>query len=118
MTARQTNEVELAFNILQQNSRPMYFRDLIAKVLEVKPGRHVSVSQAMAEIHTQINMDSRFVFMGKGMWGLNDWVPQRGVRQVEESAGTGVETNLRREKLLEEIQQDYVAATVESGESD
>lgn len=110
---KQTTDIEMAFHILQEVNRPMYFRDLISKVLEAKAGRVHSPAQAMAEIHTQINMDSRFQHVGKGMWGLNEWTPQKEGRQTEEAAKTTTGTNQRRERLLEEIQEDYASAAVE-----
>jgi DNA-directed RNA polymerase subunit delta len=68
-------EVDLAYQVLQENHQAMYFRDLINKVLTMqKEDGHAA--QSMAEVHTQINMDSRFVHMGKGMWGLNEWLPR------------------------------------------
>lgn len=109
-------DVELALAILQQNNQPMYFRDLISQVLETKTGRAYSLAQAMAEIHTQINLDSRFAYLGKGMWGLSGWTPQQGVRDTEQLPAAMAATNMRREKLLAEIQQDYVAATLERPE--
>jgi DNA-directed RNA polymerase subunit delta len=97
----------------------MYFRDLIGKVLEGK-GRQVgSLAHAIAEVHTQINMDSRFIHVGKGTWGLTEWLPQRGGRAAEETAATiSPDANLRREKLLAEIQQDFPATGLEAEEGE
>lgn len=114
---KQLSDVEMAFGILQQVNRPMYFRDLISQVLEAKSGRSHALAHAMAQIHTQINLDSRFIYHGKGMWGLNEWVPQRGIVAVEEKAAVPSTAATRRAKLLAEIQQqdqDQVAATTVS----
>ena len=112
---KQVSEVEFAHRILQKVGKPMYFRDLITEALEMK-GRIIhSLPHAIAEVHTQINLDSRFVHMGKGMWGLVEWSPQqlsgRGAADKEESVKTS--TTVRRQKLFEEIQQEYVAASAE-----
>lgn len=109
---KQNSEVEIAYRILQQSGQEMYFRDLITKVLETS-GRTVQVqAHAMAEVHTQINMDSRFVHHGKGMWGLLEWTPQSSKYTVnlvaEEAAATVEPAQSRRNKLFEEIQQGYV----------
>lgn len=116
-TAKQVSDVEVAYQVLAETRNAVYFRDLITRVLEIK-GRPIhSLAHAMAEVHTQINMDSRFYYMGKGMWGLAEWLPQRGHKVVEEIAATVPEASLRREKLLAEIQQDYPAGTeAEDGE--
>ena len=108
----QKDEVGLAYQILKNSGQAMYFRDLINEVVKIKGG---AVSpHVLAEVHTRINMDSRFIHTGKGMWGLVDWSPQRSARYAEETAGT-VESsgNLRREKLLAAIQQDYEVAVTE-----
>lgn len=115
---QQLSDIEAAISILRQAGKAMYFRDLINEVFEVRGIRTRSAAQAMAEVHTQINMDSRFVHLGKGMWGLVEWVPQRGSKQVDEPAVADSVDSTRREKLFAEIQQDYVAATTELGESE
>lgn len=116
--ARQLSDVDLAYQILADKKSAVYFRELIGKVLEIK-GRPVhSLAHAMAEVHTQINMDSRFVHMGKGMWGLTEWMPQRGAKLLDETVAAIPESSLRREKLLEEIQQDYRVAGADGEESD
>ena len=97
----------------------MHFRDLINQVLVEKGGPVYSRGHAMAEVHTQVNIDSRFFHVGKGEWGLVEWTPQRvSGRMSEEPADKSYQTNLRREKLLEEIQQDYVKVPAEPEELD
>ena len=115
---KEVSEVELAYKILQKTGHSMYFRDLITEVLELKGRRIHSLAHAISEVHTQINMDSRFVHMGKGMWGLVEWSPQQlTARSVgDDSDHVTPSFSSRREKLFEEIQQEYVAATAESGE--
>jgi DNA-directed RNA polymerase subunit delta len=110
---KQNSEIEVAYKILGEIGQPMYFRELITQVLEIK-GRHSnSPAYAMAEVHTQINMDSRFVHKGKGMWGLAEWEGHSTARAAaaeETAAGseTGAKDTSRRSKLFEEIQQEYV----------
>jgi DNA-directed RNA polymerase subunit delta len=114
---KQVSEVELAYKILQKTGHSMYFRDLITEVLELKGRRIHSLAHAMSEVHTQINMDSRFVHMGKGMWGLLDWSPQQlSAHSGDENENVASSFSSRREKLFEEIQQEYVASAAEPGE--
>lgn len=114
----QVSEVELAYKILQKVGKAMYFRDLINEVLELKGRRIHSLAHAIAEVHTQINMDSRFVHMGKGMWGIVEWSPQQlsGRSAAEKDESVKASSTVRRQKLFEEIQQEYVAANAEPGE--
>ncbi|WP_346353677.1 DNA-directed RNA polymerase subunit delta [Azotosporobacter soli] len=114
------SEVEVAYQVLRSRGYAMYFRDLIGSVLTQTGQRASSQAHAMAEVHTQINMDSRFIHMGKGMWGLAEWTPQQmNARMAEDGewGGSGTSTP-RREKLFEEIQQEYVAAAAETGEQE
>lgn len=115
---KQVSDVELAYKILQKIGKAMYFRDLITEVLEMKGQRIHSLAHAIAEVHTQINMDSRFVHMGKGMWGIVEWSPQQlsGRSASEKDESVKSTSTVRRQKLFEEIQQEYVAANVEPGE--
>ena len=116
---KQASEVDLAHEVLAQEGRAMYFRDLITKVLEKKEDQILFLPHAMAEVHTQINMDSRFVYMGKGMWGLHEWVPQRSnAVQEENTSSVDGASGLRREKLLAEIQQQNSITAVTEEESE
>jgi DNA-directed RNA polymerase subunit delta len=114
------SEADIAYQILRKTGAPMHFRELIEQVLTEKGGPIYSRGYAMAEVHTQINIDSRFNHVGKGSWGLTEWVPQRGVagRTADETTDKSFHSNLRREKLLEEIQQDYVKAPPEPEDID
>ncbi|MBC8015196.1 MAG: DNA-directed RNA polymerase subunit delta [Sporomusaceae bacterium] len=115
---KQVSDVELAYQILQKTAKSMYFRDLITEVLEQQGRRIHSLAHAISEVHTQINMDSRFVHMGKGMWGLVEWSPQQlsGRSGAEKEENVKTSSTVRRQKLFEEIQQEYVAANAEPGE--
>ncbi|MBP2650784.1 MAG: DNA-directed polymerase delta subunit [Firmicutes bacterium] len=118
-SAQQLSDVEVAYQVLLNQGSTLYFRELITKVLESK-GRSIhSIAYAMAEVHTQINMDSRFVHMGKGMWGLAEWLPQRGVRHADEPEATALdEVNSRRKKIFRDIQDDYAPGTQANEEDD
>ena len=114
------SEADIAYQILRKAGGPIHFRDLINQVLAEKGDPVYSRGHAMAEVHTQINIDSRFYHMGKGNWGLAEWAPQRGVagRATDETSEKVFHSNLRREKLLEEIQQDYVKIPIEPEDID
>lgn len=109
MSTKETrSEADIAYEILRRAGSPIHFRDLINQVLAEKGGPIYSRGHAMAEVHTQVNIDSRFFHVGKGAWGLVEWTPQRvSGRVADEPVDKSFQSNLRREKLLEEIQQDY-----------
>lgn len=82
LTAREFNphmsEADLAHAILKAKGAPLYFRDLFEQVLAIKPISGKDQGHVMAGIHTELNLDGRFVHIGKGIWGLREWMPDRG----------------------------------------
>ena len=81
MDFKNMNEVEIAAWILQENNKPpMHYKELLLKVIELKGKEVQSEAEAIAEIYTQMNMDSRFHFTGEGCWGLTEWTPQERAR--------------------------------------
>ena len=69
-TEKAMSGVDLAYQILKERKTDVYFRDLLTEVLTAKMVPSYLMMQSMAELHTQINMDSRFAFKGQGRWGL------------------------------------------------
>lgn len=108
-TLKSVDEIALAYQILKTAGHPLYYRELIDRVVAAKGGAARPPAYVIADIHTRINLDSRFVHTGKSMWGLNEWSPQRiSLREVEEAAiARQNDTGVRREKLLAAIQQDF-----------
>lgn len=101
------DEVNLAYQILKTAGHPLYYRELIDRVVAEKGGISRPSAHTIAEIHTRINLDSRFVHTGKSMWGLTEWSPRRiNLREAEETASAS-QDDVRREKSLAAIQQDF-----------
>ena len=112
--------VDLAYRILKERKTDIYFRELLNEVLNAKMVPSYLMMQSMAELHTQINMDSRFAFKGQGKWGLTEWVPlPRTNGRSEDSEGTVLdeEVQIRRAKLSEVQQPDEIDAGFQ-GEND
>lgn len=67
------SEADVAYQILRQRKEPLHYRELITATLE-NMGQDSAISGTrLAQIHTEINLDNRFDFLGKGMWGLQIW---------------------------------------------
>ncbi len=105
-----SSEVDVAYHILSKAGEPMNYKDLILEVIEKKCKPAQSLSAAIAEVYTLINMDSRFHYTGKSMWGLTEWNPPEVKRShassSSETRASSSKTSRRREKLLEGIQED------------
>ncbi|HWR31167.1 MAG TPA: DNA-directed RNA polymerase subunit delta [Negativicutes bacterium] len=110
--------VDAAYRILKDRKTDLYFRDLLTEVLIARKVPSYLMKQAMAELHTQVNMDSRFTFKGKGFWGLTEWVPlprTAGSKTEDASAAVLDETvEIRRTKLQGIQQPDEVETTFQN----
>ena len=72
-------DVDAAYYILQNNGEePMYYKDLILKTIELKkkPVRNPEnpEAEAISEIYTQINMDSRFFYVRMAIGALQNGI--------------------------------------------
>ncbi|BEU87149.1 hypothetical protein TAMA11512_06130 [Selenomonas sp. TAMA-11512] len=99
-------EVDAAYYILSKKGEAMFYKDLVLEVIDKKRKPAQSLSNAIAEVYTLINMDSRFHYEGEGLWGLTAWNPPEVKRSSSKSASGGAKTTRRREKLLEGIQEE------------
>ncbi len=72
------SEADLAHAILKATGTPLYFRDLFEQVMTIKQLTGKNKEHIMAGIHTELNLDGRFIHVGKGVWGLKEWMPDRG----------------------------------------
>ncbi len=106
-----SSEVDVAYYVLTEAGEPMYYKDLVMDVIEKKRKPVQSLSAAISEVYTLINMDSRFHYEGKSMWGLTEWNPPEVKRSHSSSSSrtgsaSSSKTTRRREKLLEGIQEE------------
>ena len=72
-------EADIAYEVLKVHGNPMHYHNLIEEVLQ-----RLGISQEAIRIAaalTQINLDTRFSFLGRGQWGLKVWeapkIPKR-----------------------------------------
>lgn len=70
------SDADRAVQVLQRNRRPLYYRDLIQQVIREQDGTDDAPSHRIAAVYTQLNVDSRFIYHGRGLWGLSAWEPQ------------------------------------------
>ncbi|MHB8073533.1 DNA-directed RNA polymerase subunit delta [Desulfosporosinus fructosivorans] len=73
-------EADIAYEVLKAHGNPMHYHNLIEEVL----GR-LGISQEAIRIAaalTQINLDTRFTFLGRGEWGLKVWDPSKTPRKL------------------------------------
>jgi DNA-directed RNA polymerase subunit delta len=67
---------DIAFCILKKRGKSMHFKELITEVMQVKAINQGNPGRLIAQMHTEISLDSRFMHLGSGEWGLREWVPK------------------------------------------
>ena len=112
MNVLESTETDVAYYVLTKKGETMYYKDLVLDVIEKKAKPVQSLSQTISEVYTLINMDSRFQYTGKGMWGLTEWNPpevkhSHSISSSEPSTSASTaKANRRLESMFESIQQD------------
>jgi len=74
---------DLAYCILKGRGKAVHFKELIQEIMRVKDLAQENPGRLIAQIHTEINLDSRFLHQGNGEWGLRDWLPKGGAKVVK-----------------------------------
>ena len=111
---------DIAYEILRKEKLPLYYKDLLDRVVgELGLKNKEATAERLSSMHTTISLDSRFAYQGKHMWSLVEWIPQRGVKSLEELATPPVVVDKsRRKKLLEEIQETFSGEEPETPEAE
>jgi DNA-directed RNA polymerase subunit delta len=74
-TIQETSMVDLAFLILKKSNNPFYYRDIMQEVARLKGLSDDEVTNVIAQLYTEINIDGRFACVGQNLWGLKRWYP-------------------------------------------
>ncbi len=77
-SGRELSATDLAYDILKSHGQAMYYKDLINEILGLQVYGGENVARLIAQIHTEINLDSRFQHKGGGQWGLREWTFKGG----------------------------------------
>ncbi len=67
--------VDLAFAVLKKMNTPLYYRDLMKEVAELRGYTEEQVNEYIAQLYTELNIDGRFACVGTNLWGLKRWYP-------------------------------------------
>lgn len=107
---------DIAFCILKNRGKSVHFKELIAEVMRVKAINQENPGRLIAQMHTEISLDSRFIHLGNGEWGLREWQPKAAkvvkIRPETPAAPARSRTKLRAdddedEALDEEDEDNY-----------
>lgn len=102
-------DVDVAASILAEKGVPMDFKDLILEVIRLKKKPVQSEAEAISEIYTQINMESKFQYVGGREWGLTEWNPPETKKKSSSSSSSSKskardDAAKNHKKKLEDIQ--------------
>ena len=67
--------VDIAYEIFKQTKKNYYFNDLVKEIASVKDLSEEEIQNYIAQLFTEVNIDGRFVHLGKNEWGLKSWFP-------------------------------------------
>ncbi|OGF28488.1 hypothetical protein A2331_05005 [Candidatus Falkowbacteria bacterium RIFOXYB2_FULL_34_18] len=89
------------FLILKNHNKPLYFVDIAKHINEVKFDNKIANA---ATVHNELILDSKYVLVGRGLYGLKDWGYKKGnVIDVIEEVLEEAEKPLSREEIIERV---------------
>ncbi|MDR3602012.1 MAG: DNA-directed RNA polymerase subunit delta [Desulfosporosinus sp.] len=109
-------EADIAYEVLKAQGNPMHYHNLIEEVL-----KRLGITQEAIRIAaalTQINLDTRFTFLGRGEWGLKVWEAAKTPKKLPSislmnKASSDEEDKSDLEELDDEVLDDDASETDE-----
>ncbi|QTH43455.1 DNA-directed RNA polymerase subunit delta [Cohnella sp. LGH] len=83
---REMPMVDLAYELLKTANTPFYYRDLMMEIAKLRGLSQEQITEVIAQLYTEINIDGRFACVGGNVWGLKRWYPVE--RSDEQMGGT------------------------------
>lgn len=94
---RETAMVDHAYEQLKAAGEPMLYREILKRVAEQKGFTQEDIERYIAQLYTEINIDGRFVCVGRSLWGLKHWYT------IEQSTDSAIVANVKEDDdLLED----------------
>ena len=94
---------EKAYLVLKTGGKPMHFRD-IAKLIDEHGLQGKKAKSHPQTVHNELIKDSRFVLVGRGIYGLSEWGFKKGtVKEVIEEILKKAGKALTREEVVAEV---------------
>jgi DNA-directed RNA polymerase subunit delta len=85
--------VDLSYGLLRSKGEPMLYRDIMNEVAKLKGFTEEKIDRYITQLYTEINIDGRFVCVGRGLWGIRDWYP------TEQATDSAVAANVKDDYL-------------------
>ena len=97
---RETAMVDLAYDLLQEKGEAMQYRDIMDEVSSMKGFTKEEAEHYIAQLYTEINIDGRFVCVGRNLWGLREWYP------TEQATDSAVAANVKEDDEFDDIDEE------------
>ncbi|TCS95553.1 DNA-directed RNA polymerase subunit delta [Hazenella coriacea] len=94
----ETAMVDLTYDLLKDKGEPMHYRDIMNEIAKMKGFTKDDVEQYIAQLYTEVNIDGRFICVGRSLWGVRDWYP------TEQATDSAVAANVKDDYLDEEVE--------------
>ncbi|MDA8234584.1 MAG: DNA-directed RNA polymerase subunit delta [Clostridia bacterium] len=75
---------DITYHVLKAQGKPLHYRDIVKKVLEIKPLPGLDDGRQVARVLTELNLDNRFIHLGGGDWNLREKISLRAIKQYED----------------------------------
>jgi hypothetical protein len=98
---RPKNLNEKIYLILKNEKRPLHFSEIAKKIDEMYSDRKKT---NVASAHNELILDDKFVLVGRGMYGLNEWGLKEGtVAEIISRIIRAEEASLSKEEIIERV---------------
>lgn len=76
--------IEIAYEIFEQTKKSFAFKALANEIADLKEMPSERLTDLYSQLYTQINIDGRFIHLGKNEWGLKSWYPIGKTEELQE----------------------------------
>ncbi|KFZ40326.1 DNA-directed RNA polymerase subunit delta [Thermoactinomyces vulgaris] len=97
---RETAMVDLAYDLLKQKGEAMLYRDIMDEVSSMKGFTKEEAEHYIAQLYTEINIDGRFVCVGRNLWGLREWYP------TDQATDSAVAANVKEDDEYHDLDEE------------
>lgn len=67
--------VDITYELLSTKGEPLIYEEIMNFVAQKKGFTEEEAKQMIAQLYTEVNIDGRFVCVGRNLWGLKKWFP-------------------------------------------
>lgn len=92
--------VDIAYELLDKKGEPMIYQDIMKSIAEQKGFSKQEADEMIAQLYTEINIDGRFICVGRNLWGLKSWFP------IEQATDSAVAANVKEDDYANEVEID------------